>query len=86
MTNGMRKQYQIINRRDFRTVVESYCPVQFIKYHHGQDKFYGEYVYQEEKIHIVQLNDDFFQANQNLIKFKTNAKKKPRCEHLCRIH
>ena len=33
MTNGMRKQYQVMNRKDSWTLVESYCPVKYKKYH-----------------------------------------------------
>ena len=40
-----------MNRKDFRTVVESYCPVKYIKYHQRQDKFYGEYFFEGKNSH-----------------------------------
>ena len=76
-TNGMRKQYQVLTRKDFRTVIETYCPVQNISYHETGNTFYGEYYFQNRRMHFIELDDDFFQKNHALIKYKVEAKQKP---------
>ena len=51
----MRMQYQALNRRDFRTIVETFCPIQKVKYLQAEDKFYGEYYFNEMKFFLLSL-------------------------------
>ena len=75
-TAGMRMQYQALNRRDFRTIVETFCPVQKVKYLEAKDKYYGEYYFNEKKMFFFELDDEFFRKNQALITVKNTAKEK----------
>ena len=70
----MRMQYQALNRRDFRTIVETFCPVQKVKYLQAEDKFYGEYYFNEMKIFFIELDEEFFHRNKALIPIKDAAK------------
>ena len=74
MTPGMRKQYQVLNRRDFRKIIETFCPIQMIKYIQAKDKYYGEYYFESKKIYFVELDNEFFEKNSTLIQYKLAAK------------